>query len=285
MAVNGNVTRINDTSLTLAQADLDDINKYTLVRASTERIVAVADPIGERGFVAKITRRADDPLVNGSHRTEMVRDKFFSEYAFKTGGGVYWGSYLLDPEWLAKHHLLEASVPSVTDYSINIMQFHPRNTDLTVHPKFAVVVNEFGVSLRQWKQSDAAFEYDLVVTWPVDSLVWHDVVCNVVWSDSDGYFELYLDDRRIYNYIGPTVYPGATAGCWRAEGIYAPGGFPAGIDELTIYTQGMRQAYPPGPYSLCRGVSQSYTRQVETRSSTTRTLTDRTVTARNAENT
>ncbi len=209
MAVNGNVTRLNDTTLALAQADLDDTNKYTLVRSDVARIVAVADPVGERGYVAKVVRRTDDALVNGSHRTEIVRDKFVSEYAFKTGGGMYWGSYMLDPEWAAKYHLLEASVPSVTDYSINIMQFHPRNTDLTIHPKFAVVVNEFGVCLRQWKQSDADFEYDLVATWPVDSMIWHDVVCYAVWAEQDGYFDLYLDDVPIYRYIGPTIYPGA----------------------------------------------------------------------------
>lgn len=264
MALNNNVARI------ASQANLDS-GMYTLARSETARIVCVDDPVGERDTVVKVVRNASDALVGGSHRTEIVRDTFVSEYALKTGGGFYWFSYMFAPEWSQKYHLLEASVPEVTDYSINIQQFHPRNTDGTIHPKWTIVVNEFGVSLRKWDLDDGS-TYELVANWPVDSLVWHDVVAQVVWDSVDGIFALYLDDVLIYRYIGPTIYLGATAGCWMGQGIYAPGGFPTGIDELTIYVQGFKQAYPPGPFSLARGTDPVLTRQV-----TDRTVVERTI--------
>lgn len=255
MTVNNNVTRI------ASEADLNDTNKYALLRASTERIAMVDDPV--RGRVVRVVRDTNDALVNGSHRTEIVRDKFVSEYNFGTGGGYYWCSYELDPEWLAKYKLLEASVPASVDYSINIMQFHPRNTDGTVHPKWTIAINEFGVCLRKWAQSDAAAKYEIVAIWPVDSMVWHDIVCYVNWSTgNDGVFALYLDDQLIYRHLGPTIYPGATAGCWWAQGIYAPGGFPAGITQLAVYCQGLRQVYPDGTFEDCRGIPAKAARQV-----------------------
>ncbi|KIO48195.1 heparin lyase I family protein [Nitrosospira sp. NpAV] len=264
MALNPNVTRIASAS------DLNDTNKYVLKRWEPARISMVDDPVNQRGQVVRIVRNINDGIVSGSHRTEIVRDRFISEYAFKTGGGFYWGSYMLAPEWLEKHHLLEASVPKVTDYSINIQQFHPRNTDNTTHPKWTVAINEFGVCLRKWNQSDAAGDYEIVARWPVDALVWHDVVCQAVWSIEDGLFALYLDDRLMYRFVGPTIYPGATAGCWWAEGIYAPGNFPPGITELSTYVQGLKQAYPPGPYSLCRDRNAKYIRNIRSRSLTGR---------------
>ena len=135
MTVNNNVHRIT------SQAILD--SDYSKEEFTAGQVAIVAD--SERGNVVRLVRNASDGLVGGSHRTEIARDVFVSEYALTTGGGWIWGSYKLDPEWKAKHHLLLASDPVNVDYSINIMQWHPRNSDGTIHPKWSIVVNEFGV--------------------------------------------------------------------------------------------------------------------------------------------
>lgn len=244
MTVNNNVHRID------SQAILD--SDYSKEEYTVGQVSIVAD--SERGNVVRLVRNASDGLVGGSHRTEISRDVFVSEYALSTGGGWIWGSYKLDPEWKAKHHLLLASDPVNVDYSVNIMQWHPRNTDGTIHPKWSIVVNEFGVCLRKWAHSDASGKYEIAAKWPVDSMVWHDVVVYAYWSTGwDGVFAVYLDDRQVYRFNGPTIYDGATAGAYWKSGIYSPGGFPTGIDSLTVYSQGYKQVYPDGDYEDCRG--------------------------------
>lgn len=251
MTINPNIMRIISSEI------LEDPAQYAKERSYPDRIMMVKDPTGLRGQVVKIRLVRGDPIIAGSYRVELSRDYYTSEYALGTGGGWYWWSYMLDPEWAEKYKLLKATNPQWQDYSINIQQFKTRNTDNFIHPKWTVVVNEFGVCLRKWSQSDTPKKYEIVALWPVDSLIWHDVVSYIYWSTGrDGVFELYLDDKLIYRYLGPTVYEGVTRGCYWKQGIYAPGSYPAGIDDLTIYAQGLRQVYPAGgSYLECRNVS------------------------------
>lgn len=253
MTINPNVVRI--TSTEILELPLEDNRYYGRERAYPDRIMMVADPVGQRGQVVQTRLVRGDPLIADSYRVEISRDKFTTEYAFGTGGGWYWWSYMLDPEWLSKHHLLIANPPAV-DWSINIQQFKGRNIDNFLHPKWTVVVNHLGVCLRKWAQSDANHKYELVAIWPVDALVWHDIVAYVNWSTGrDGVFEFYLDDKLIYRHLGPTIYATATRGCWWKQGIYAPGSYPPGLDELTMWCQGLRQVYPDGSYFACCGTS------------------------------
>ncbi|SFW39498.1 heparin lyase I family protein [Nitrosovibrio sp. Nv17] len=255
MTINPNVVRI--TSTEILEAGIENPRHYAKERAYPDRIMMVDDPVGQRGQVAQVRLVRGDPKIAGSYRTELSRDYYTSEYAFGTGGGWYWWSYMLDPEWKRKHHLLIAN-PPYNDLSINIQQFHTHNPDPLIHPPWTVAVNERGVCLRRWRMDDGPL-WDLAAAWPVDSLVWHDVVAYIYWSTGrDGVFELYVDDRLFYRHNGPTVYPGASKGCWWKQGIYAPGSYPVGLDELTVWCQGLRQVYPDGSYYLCCGTSPKF---------------------------
>lgn len=243
MSINPNVKRI--------ESDSDLTTYYAQQKTETNRILIVPDPINQRGNVVKIYRHTDDPQVGGGYRQEIRRDVFVSEYALKTGGGIYWTSYMFGPEWKEKYPLLITENPG-THYDIIIKQFHPRNIDGFTHPKLSLAVTEEGVILRKWGLADAsensvADAYTVMATWPVDSMVWHDVVFGVVWTtDSTGIYYVWLDHKLIYKEYTQTIYSGASAGCWYSEGIYSPGGYPSGLDELTIYVQGYSQGYRNG---------------------------------------
>lgn len=243
MSINPNVKRIS--------SDSDLTTYYAQQKTETNRVLVVPDPVNQRGSVVQIYRHKDDPLVGSGYRQEIQRDVFVSEYALKTGGGIYWTSYMFGPEWKEKYPLLITENPG-THYDIIIKQFHPRNIDGFTHPKLSLAVTEEGVILRKWGLADAsensvADAYTVMATWPVDSMVWHDVVFGVVWStDSTGIYYVWLDHKLIYKEYTQTIYSGASAGCWYSEGIYSPGGYPAGLDELTIYVQGYKQGYRNG---------------------------------------
>jgi hypothetical protein len=258
MSTNTNVNRISSAAIladtSQYQQEEPAFDTATPPVALPDRLRVIADPVGQRGNVAAVTLGRNDELKGASHRCEISRDLDGNEYVVGAGGWM-WTSYMLNPEWLAKYSLLEASVPATADYSINIIQYHQRNTEGT-HPYWTIIVNEFGVCLRKWSPSDAAAAYELVAIWPVDSLVWHDMVVYVLWSTgNDGIFRLYKDDILIYQFLGPNTYPGSAFGAYWKSGIYAPGWYPTGLDELTLYSQGYKHVYLDGSYNECRGVN------------------------------
>lgn len=249
MAINPNVQRIYTQDILLNPV------MYAKEEGVAGRIAWVDDPVGERHGVVRMTLVKGDPKVGGSNRTEISRSQFQSEYAFLTGGGWLWWSYRLDPDWLTKKNLLLASNPKVLDYSVIINQYHPIAAEPNHFPMWSICVNEFGTVLRKWRTIGGVGFYDIVAQWPVDA-IWHDMVTYVIWApDRRGVYRLYLDNELIYEWLGPTVMPGAVAGGYFKQGVYAPGELPAGIDSLSCCVQGIKQSYPggTGSYTECTG--------------------------------
>lgn len=250
MALNPNVWRVT------SEADIATTNDpYVQQKASADRITVVPDPTGQRGNVVKLFRNTGDAEVSSGKRVELARDQFSSEYAFKTGGGWYYTSYMLGTGWkdAIANGALPYNSPPGDSLSALIKQFHPRNVDGFIHPIWCIRVSDRGVTLNKNATDDSETVIEPKATWEVDEMVWHDVVFGIVWNgDKAGKFMCYLDGQLMYTEVGPQIYPGASAGCWYSEGIYLPGG-ERDVDSLTIYTQGYAQGYPGTSYSAVVG--------------------------------
>lgn len=222
-----------------------------------DRIAIVDDPTGKRGKVIRLFRNTGDAFVSGAPRVEYNRDAFSSEYAYNTGGGWYWTSYMFGTEWIAavESGALDWGANIGNSKSAIIKQFHPRNTDGFVHPIWNIRVSDYGVSLYKNAIDDSVSDPGQKATWPVDSLVWHDIVFGIRWRQRQrGEFWCFLDGVPIHHERDLQIYPGATSGCWFSEGIYMPGG-ERDVERLTIYTQGFKQGYPGMSYEDVVGES------------------------------
>lgn len=248
-----------------SEDDLDG-TPYSKQEAVAGRISIVPDPVGQRGSVVKLFRDTGDALVNSGRRTEIARNYFTSEYAFNTGGGWYYTSYMLGPEWedAVASGALAWNTPPGNSLSALIKQFHPYQLDPFVHPIWSLRVSERGVSLHKNAIDDSDTYVAPKAEWPIDTLVWHDVVFGIKWqSDIAGVFMCFLDGRLVYSEHAPQIYAGATRGCWYSEGIYLPGSERA-VDRLTIYTQGYTQAYPGSRYREAVGSNAVRSRTIAT---------------------